>query len=41
VGLEGLIVEASGPDPYQARRSKHWVKIKSRQHPAMSEVMFG
>jgi bifunctional non-homologous end joining protein LigD len=25
--------------PYQAGRSKHWVKIKNRQHPAMSRVM--
>jgi hypothetical protein len=25
--------------PYQAGRSKHWVKIKNRQHPAMERVM--
>lgn len=24
--------------PYQAGRSKHWVKIKNRQHPAMDRV---
>jgi bifunctional non-homologous end joining protein LigD len=22
--------------PYQAGRSKHWLKIKNRKHPAMS-----
>jgi bifunctional non-homologous end joining protein LigD len=27
--------------PYQAGRSKHWVKIKNRQHPAMERVMEG
>jgi hypothetical protein len=25
--------------PYQAGRSKHWIKIKNRKHPAMSRVM--
>ena len=25
--------------PYQAGRSKHWVKIKNRKHPAMQRVM--
>jgi hypothetical protein len=25
--------------PYQAGRSKHWVKVKNRRHPAMSRVM--
>jgi bifunctional non-homologous end joining protein LigD len=25
--------------PYQAGRSKHWVKVKNRKHPAMSRVM--
>jgi ATP-dependent DNA ligase len=25
--------------PYQAGRSKHWLKIKNRQHPAMDRVM--
>jgi len=25
--------------PYQAGRSKHWVKVKNWKHPAMSRVM--
>ena len=25
--------------PYQAGRSKHWIKVKNRTHPAMSRVM--
>jgi bifunctional non-homologous end joining protein LigD len=25
--------------PYQSGRSKHWLKIKNRQNPAMSRVM--
>ena len=25
--------------PYQAGRSKHWIKIKNRKHPAMERVM--
>ena len=25
--------------PYQAGRSKHWIKIKDRKHPAMVRVM--
>jgi hypothetical protein len=25
--------------PYQAGRSKHWVKVKNRKHPAMERVM--
>ena len=25
--------------PYQAGRSKHWVKVKNRKHPAMSWLM--
>ena len=27
--------------PYQAGRSKHWVKVKNRKHPAMVRVMDG
>jgi hypothetical protein len=30
--------EAPGP-ALQAGRSKHWVKVKNRSHPAMSRVM--
>jgi bifunctional non-homologous end joining protein LigD len=25
--------------PYQGGRSKFWVKVKNRRHPAMSRVM--
>jgi bifunctional non-homologous end joining protein LigD len=38
LGLEGLVSKRRDR-PYQAGRSKHWVKVKNRQHPAMSRVM--
>jgi hypothetical protein len=38
MGLEGL-VSKHRDRPYQAGRSKHWVKIKNRKHPAMARVM--
>jgi ATP-dependent DNA ligase len=38
MGLEGLVSKRRDR-PYQAGRSKHWVKIKNRQHPAMSRVI--
>ena len=38
MGLEGLVSKRRDR-PYQAGRSKHWVKIKNRSHPAMSRVM--
>jgi bifunctional non-homologous end joining protein LigD len=38
LGLEGLVSKRRGR-PYQAGRSKHWVKVKNRSHPAMSRVM--
>ena len=38
VGLEGL-VSKRWDRPYQAGRSKHWVKVKNRRHPAMDRVM--
>jgi hypothetical protein len=25
--------------PYQAGRSRHWIKMKNRKHPAMERVM--
>jgi bifunctional non-homologous end joining protein LigD len=34
MGLEGLVSKRRDR-PYQAGRSKHWVKVKNRQHPAM------
>jgi bifunctional non-homologous end joining protein LigD len=38
MGLEGL-VSKHRERPYQAGRSKHWVKVKNRTHPAMYRVM--
>ena len=38
MGLEGLVSKRRYR-PYQGDRSKHWVKIKNRKHPAMSRVM--
>jgi bifunctional non-homologous end joining protein LigD len=37
-GLEG-IVSKRGDRPYRGGPSKYWIKIKNRQHPAMSRVM--
>lgn len=37
-GLEG-IVSKRVDRPYRAGRSKDWVKVKNRKHPAMSRVM--
>jgi ATP-dependent DNA ligase len=38
MGLEGLASKRRDR-PYQAGRSKHWVKVKNRKHPAMDRVM--
>jgi len=38
MGLEG-IVSKRRDRPYRGGRSKHWLKIKNRKHPAMSRVM--
>ena len=38
MGLEGLVSKRRDR-PYQAGRSKHWIKVKNRQHPAMSRVI--
>jgi len=38
MGLEGLVSKRRDR-PYQAGRSKYWVKIKNRTHPAMNRVM--
>jgi bifunctional non-homologous end joining protein LigD len=38
MGLEGL-VSKHRDRPYQSGRSKHWVKVKNRRHPAMAPVM--
>jgi bifunctional non-homologous end joining protein LigD len=38
MGLEGLVSKRSDR-PYRGGRSKDWIKIKNRKHPAMSRVM--
>ena len=38
MGLEGLVSKRRDR-PYQAGRSKHWIKVKNRAHPAMDRVM--
>jgi len=38
MGLEGLVSKRRDR-PYQVSRSKHWIKVKNRKHPAMSRVM--
>jgi bifunctional non-homologous end joining protein LigD len=38
MGLEGL-VSKHRKRPYQAGRSKHWIKMKNRKHPAIYRVM--
>jgi len=38
MGLEGLVSKRRDR-PYQAGRSKRWLKIKNRQHPAMDRMM--
>jgi ATP-dependent DNA ligase len=37
-GLEGLVSKRRDR-PYQAGRSKHWVKVKNRKHPAMERLV--
>jgi len=36
--LEGLVSKRRDR-PYQAGRSKHWVKVKNRKDPAIGRVM--
>jgi bifunctional non-homologous end joining protein LigD len=38
MGLEGLVSKRRDR-PYQAGRSKHWIKVKNREHPAMERVI--
>jgi bifunctional non-homologous end joining protein LigD len=38
LGLEGLVSKRRDR-PYQTGRSKYWIKVKNRNHPAMSRVM--
>jgi bifunctional non-homologous end joining protein LigD len=37
-GLEGLVSKRSDR-PYRGGRSKDWIKVKNRKHPAMNRVM--
>ena len=37
-GLEGLVSKRRDR-PYRGARSKHWIKIKNRKHPAMERVL--
>jgi len=38
LGLEGSVSKHLDR-PYQGGRSKHWVKVKNRKHPAMERVI--
>lgn len=38
MGLEGMVSKRRDR-PYQAGRSKEWIKVKNRLHPAMTRVM--
>jgi bifunctional non-homologous end joining protein LigD len=38
MGLEGLVSKRQDR-PYQAGRSRHWIKMKNRKHPAIDRVM--
>jgi bifunctional non-homologous end joining protein LigD len=38
MGLEGLVSKHKDR-PYRAGRSRHWLKIKNRKHPAMERLM--
>lgn len=38
MGLEGLVSKRRDR-PYQGGRSKDWIKVKNRTHPAMERVM--
>jgi bifunctional non-homologous end joining protein LigD len=38
MGLEGMVSKRRDR-PYQAGRSKHWVKVKNQKHPAISRVI--
>ena len=37
MGLEGMVSKRSDR-PYLAGRSKDWIKVKNRKHPAMNRV---
>jgi bifunctional non-homologous end joining protein LigD len=38
MGLEGMVSKRSDR-PYRPGRSKDWIKVKNRKHPALSRVM--
>jgi ATP-dependent DNA ligase len=37
MGLEGLVSKCADR-PYRAGRSKEWIKVKNRTHPAIHRV---
>jgi bifunctional non-homologous end joining protein LigD len=37
MGLEGMVSKLADR-PYRAGRSKDWIKVKNRKHPAMERV---
>ena len=37
--IDAAVVFGHRDRPYQAGRSKHWIKVKNRKHPAMERVM--
>jgi bifunctional non-homologous end joining protein LigD len=39
MGLEGLVSKRRDR-PYEAGRSKHWIKVKNRSHPATDRELF-
>jgi bifunctional non-homologous end joining protein LigD len=38
IGLEGLVSKRQDR-PYQAGRSRHWIKVKNRAHPAVGREL--
>ena len=38
MGLEGMVSKRSDRS-YRAGRSRDWIKVKNRKHPALSRVM--
>nr|WP_271499969.1 hypothetical protein [Bradyrhizobium sp. CCBAU 11357] len=38
MGLEGLVSKRRDR-PYQGGRTKHWIKVKNRKHPAMEREL--
>jgi hypothetical protein len=36
---DGFRIRVERDRPYQSGRSKHWIMVKNRKHPAMGRVM--